>query len=134
MFSGKFFLTVFLITVAITFIQWFFIGFLFHKYQASTPATWRKENNRSYAASMLISLFFAFMFTIISLIWKSNLDGTMNIVDGIIFGAIFWLAFSVTAEIGNAIYVNYSRMFVVGKCLSSLVEYVVAGILASLIL
>ena len=130
MFSGKFFLTVFLITVAITFIQWFFIGFLFHKYQASTPTTWRKENTRSYAASMLISLFFAFMFTIIFFIWESNADSSMNIVDGIIFGAVFWLAFSVTAEIGNAIYVNYSRMFVVGKCLSSLVEYIVAGILA----
>jgi hypothetical protein len=134
MFSGKFFLTVFLITVAITFIQWFFIGFLFHKYQASTPATWRKENKRSYAASMIISLFFAFMFTIIFVIWKGNSDGSMNIVDGIIFGAIFWLAFSVTAEIGSAIYINYSRMFVVGKCVSSLVEYIVAGILTSVIL
>ena len=54
----------------------------------------------------------------------------MHFSDGIEFGVVCWLAFSVTTEIGNAIYVNYSRMFVFGKCLSSLVEYAVAGMLA----
>src|SRR5271154_4649158 len=106
MFSGKFFLTVFLITVAITFVQWFFIGFLFHKYQALTAATWRKENNLSYAASMVLSLFFAFMFATVFYLWKSK-SGEMHFADGIQFGFICWLAFSVTADIGNAIYVNY---------------------------
>lgn len=129
MFYGKFFLAVIIITVAITFIQWFFVGFLFHKYQSLTPSTWRKENDRSYAASMIISLFFAFLFTIIFYLWK-NKYGDMHFSDGIEFGAGCWLAFSVTTEIGNAIYVNYSPMFVFGKCLSSLVEYTVAGILA----
>jgi hypothetical protein len=129
MFSGKFFLAVIVITVAISFIQWFFIGFLFHKYQSLTPSTWRKENNRSYAASMLISLFFAFFFLAIFYLWK-NRSGDMHFLDGIEFGGACWLAFSVTTEIGNAIYVNYSKVFVFGKCLSSLVEYIVAGIVA----
>jgi len=129
MFSGKFYLAVIIITVAITFIQWFFVGFIFHKYQSLTPSTWRKENNRSYAASMIISLFFSFLFTTIFYLWK-NKYGDMHYLNGIEFGAACWLAFSVTTEIGNAIYVNYSRMFVFGKCLSSLVEYTVAGLLA----
>ena len=129
MFSGIFFLTVIVIAVVITFIQWFFIGFLFHKYQSLTPSTWRKENNRSYAVSMIISLFFAFFFSAIFYVWK-NKYGDMHFSDGIEFGVVCWLAFSVTNEIGNAIYVNYSRMFVFGKCLSSLVEYAVAGMLA----
>ena len=133
MFSGKFFIAVLIITVAITCIQWFFIGFLFHKYQASTPATWRKESSRSYAASSFISLFFAFMFTIILSLWKDKY-GAIGLMDGIKFGAIFWLTFSVTTEVGSAIYVNYSRMFVVGKCLSSLVEYIAAGLVAAALL
>jgi hypothetical protein len=52
-------------------------------------------------------------------------------MNGIEFGAICWLTFSIPSEIGSAIYINYSRMFVVGKCASSLVEYIVAGIVAS---
>ncbi|HEY4874667.1 MAG TPA: hypothetical protein VIH86_03785 [Puia sp.] len=113
MFSGKFFLTVVVMTIAINFIQWFFIGFLFHKYQLLTPSTWRKENNRSYAASMIVSLFFAFLFTTIFYLWK-NKYSDMHFSDDIEFAAR-WLTFSVTTEIGNAIYVNYSTMFVFGN-------------------
>ncbi len=134
MFTGKFFITTIAIAVAITFIQWFFIGFLFHKYQALTPATWRKETSRSYLASMFISVFFSFMFVLLFSLWKENCDASINILGGIMFGIIFWLTFSVTAELGNAVYINYSRMFVLGKCLSSLVEYIVAGGLAAVIL
>jgi uncharacterized paraquat-inducible protein A len=130
MLDGKFFLTVLLITIAVSAIQWFFIGFLFHKYQAATPATWRKESGRSYAASTLLSLVFAFLFT---LIWV-NLHGNRTILESISVGAIFWLAFSLTAELGMAVYVNFSPVFVFGKCLSALVEYVAAGIIAALML
>jgi hypothetical protein len=133
MFSGRFFLTTILITVSIIFIQWFFIGFLFHKYQSSTPATWRKESSGSYIGSMILSLFFAVMFTTIFYIWKTAY-GQVNIFSGIKFGVICWITFSVISEIGNAIYINYSKKFVIGKCISSFVEYVVAGILAASIL
>lgn len=130
MFTGKFFLAVIVIAIAITFVQWFFVGFLFHKHQATTPMIWRKESSRSYAASTILSLFFAFMFTIVISLWIDKY-GAMNIANGIEFGAICWLTFSIPIEIGAAIYVNYSRMFVVGKCLSSLVEYIVAGVVAA---
>jgi hypothetical protein len=133
MLTGKFSLTVIVIAVAVTFIQWLFTGFLFHKYQSLTPSTWRKESNRSYTASMILSLFFAFMFTAIFYFWKSK-SGDIYLFDGIEFGLVCWLTFSVTTEIGNAVYVNYSRMFVLGKCLSSLFEYVAAGIAAAVLL
>ena len=55
-------------------------------------------------------------------------------MDGIEFGAVLWLTFSVTTEVGNAVYVNYSPMFVLGKCISSLIEYTTAGILAAVII
>ena len=133
MFSGKFLLAIIAITIAISFVQWLFIGFLFHKYQALTSATWRKENSRSYIGSMILSLFFACMFSTIFYLWKSK-NGDLRLTDGIKFGFICWLTFSFTAEVGNAIYINYSRMFVVGKCLSSLTEYIVAGLVATAIL
>jgi hypothetical protein len=129
MLSGKFFLSIIAIAVAITLIQWFFVGFLFHKYQATTPMTWRKESKRSYSASIILSLFFAFMFTLLISLWISKF-GSLKSIDGIEFGAICWLTFAIPLEIGSVIYVNYSRMFVLGKCLSSLVEYTIAGWLA----
>lgn len=133
MLSGKFFLAVVLITFAITFIQWFFIGFLFHKYQALTPSVWRKESGRSYAASTVIALVFAFLFlTLFFLVIEKA--GPLDLMHGIGFGVLLWACFSLTFELNSAIYVNYSRMFAVGKCLSSLVEYVVAGALAASLL
>jgi hypothetical protein len=133
MFAGKFFLLVIVMTIAITCIQWFFTGFLFHKYQASTPATWRKESKASYAWSTVIALFFSFMFSLLFSLWK-NKSGLLFISDGIEFGTLVWLCFAIPYEIGTALYVNYSRLFVVGRCLSSLVEYVVAGVLAAWLL
>lgn len=133
MFSLKFFLAVLAIAIASSVIQWFFTGFLFHKYQSSTPSTWRKESYLSYTGSTILSLFFACMFVLIFSLWKSKY-GSLNFVDGIEFSSLCWLAFSIPAEIGTAIYVNYSRMFVLGKCVCSFVEYIIAGILAVAIL
>jgi hypothetical protein len=133
MLTGKFALAVIVITLATTFIQWFFIGFLFHKYQALTPTIWRKESSRSYAASTLIALVFAFLFvTLFFLVTKKV--GSMDIMQGVGFGLLLWACFALTFELSNAIYVNYSRMFVVGKCVSSLVEYTVAGALTAALL
>ena len=130
MLTGKFLLTVLLITIAVSGIQWFIIGFLFHKYQAQTPGTWRKESGRSYLLSTLLSLFFAFMFT---LIW-AHLPGNGLVMESIGVGAVFWLAFSLTAELGMSIYVNLSPKFVFGKCLSALLEYVAEAAIAACML
>jgi len=133
MFSGKFFLAVIAITLADTIVQWLIVGFLFHKYQATTPMTWRKETSRSYAASTILSLVFSFMFTLLISFWISS-GGPLQSIQGMEFGAVCWLTFAIPLEIGSSIYVNYSRMFVAGKCLSALVEYLIAGWLAVVIL
>jgi hypothetical protein len=130
MFSGHFFLVVIVVAIVVVLIQWFFTGFLFHKYQALTPLVWRKENNLSYLASTLLALFFAFMFTFIFSLWR-NRSSSMDFMNGAEFGLICWLAFSIPIEIGNAIYINYSRMFVLGKCISSFFEYLFAGVIVS---
>jgi hypothetical protein len=130
MITGKFLVAVVVITIAITFIQWLFVGYLFHKYQALTPSTWRKESYRSYAASMFLTLIFASFFTAIFWAWRQA-HGPVDALGGMEFGLVLWFAFSVTQELGSAIYVQLSRMFVLGKCLSALVEYVLAGLLAA---
>lgn len=133
MLSGKFLLAVVAIAIADSCIQWFFIGFLFHRYQSATPMVWRKESNRSYMYSTILSLFFALIFSFVISLWIRRY-GTVTLVDGIEFGALCWLAFIIPLEIGSAVYVNYSPMFVVGKCLSGLVECIVAAVVAVSIL
>lgn len=133
MLSGKFLLAIVAIAIADTCIQWFFIGFLFHKYQAITPAVWRKETSRSYAASSVLSLLFALVFSIMISLWIRRY-GAITMVDGIEFAGLCWLAFLIPSDIGSGIYVNFSRMFVVGKSLSGLAECIAAGVLAVAIL
>jgi len=133
MLTGKFLLAVIAITFATTLIQWFFIGYLFHKYQALTPSTWRKESSRSYAASMVIALVFAFLFvTLFFLVIGKAVP--LDLIHGVGFGVLLWACFSLTFELNSAIYVNFSRMFTLGKCLSSLVEYAAAGALTAALL
>jgi hypothetical protein len=126
MLSLKIILAAIVITVAVTTVQWFFVGFLFHKYQAITPGTWRKENYKSYAWSTVLVFVFAWLFAWVFSIWKSK-SGEMHLTDGLEFGVICCLVFIIPAELTSAIYVNYSRNFVLGKCISSVVEYAVAG-------
>ena len=125
----KILLTALVLMVVITLVQWFFIGYLFHKYQALTPATWRKESYRSYAVSTVLTFFASLLFAWIFSIWKLRC-GTMGTVDGIKFGLVCSLAFIIPSAIGDAIYVNLSPKMVAGKCLSSLVEYGSAGAIA----
>jgi hypothetical protein len=70
------------------------------------------------------------MFAFIFSLWKDK-SGPLDLIKGMEFGVVCWLTFSIPIEIGNAVYVNYSGLFVFGKCLSSLVEYIIAGIIAS---
>ena len=35
--------------------SWFWMGFVFHRFQRLTPNTWRPENNRSYTLSSMIT-------------------------------------------------------------------------------
>lgn len=94
---------------------------------------WRKESSRSYAASTVLSLFFGAIFTTIISLWVHRY-GAITLIDGIEFGVLCWLAFIIPLEIGAAVYVNYSRMFALGKCVSGLAECIAAAVLAVSIL
>ncbi len=120
------------IGLANTCIEWFFIGFLFHKSQALTPQTWRPENSKSYLYSTLLSFVFGALFTVFY--WKigSRYVVSLGFWAQIKLGLICFGAFSLVSAINSAIYVNYARKFTVGILLSSAVSYVAAAIIAGL--
>src|ERR1017187_1991085 len=63
MLATHFILSAICIGFANIFIEWFIIGFLFHKSQAFTPNTWKPESSRSYLYSSLLSFLFGALFT-----------------------------------------------------------------------
>jgi|GEM_PF-1035571 len=120
------------IGVANTCIEWFFIGFLFHKYQALTPNTWKPESNKSYMYSTLLSFLFGAMFTFFY--WKIGAHYVIygNIWSHIKLGLICFACFSLFQGINGAIYVNYDKKFVLGTLISSCLSIVAAAVIAGL--
>lgn len=115
-----------------TCIEWFIIGFVFHKFQAVTPQTWRAESNRSYMYSTLLSFLFGALFTFFY--WKIGSHYVLrgNVWSNIKLGIICFACFSFILEIGNAIYINYDNKFVAGKLIALCLSYVAAAIIAGL--
>jgi len=115
-----------------TCIEWFIIGFLFHKFQAVTPQTWRAESNRSYMYSTLLSFLFGALFTFFYLKIGSHYVLRGNVWSNIKLGIICFACFSFILEIGNAIYINYDNKFVAGKLTASCLSYIAAAIIVGL--
>jgi hypothetical protein len=111
-------------------IEWFFIGFLFHKAQALTPQTWRPESNKSYLYSTLLSFVFGALFTIFYIKVGVNYVMLGNIWSHIKLGLISFGCFGLIMGISNAIYINYSRKFVIGMLIASALTYVSAAVIA----
>jgi hypothetical protein len=127
-----FILSAICIGVANTCIEWFVIGFLFHKAQVLTPQTWRPESNKSYLYSTLLSFLFGALFTLFYEKVGVNYVLHDSIFSHIKLGLICFACFSFILEIGNAIYINYDKKFVAGKLIASVLNYVSAAIIAGL--
>jgi len=115
-----------------TCIEWFIIGFLFHKYQALTPQTWRPESNTSYTYSTVLSFLFGTLFTLFYVKIGAHYVLPKSIFSDIKLALICFACFSLIIELGTAIYVNYNKMFVVGKLLASCLNFIAAAIIAGL--
>jgi len=116
-----------------TCIEWFIIGFLFHRFQAITPQTWRPESNRSYLYSTLLSFLFGVLFTFFYFKIGRHYILRSNILwSDIKLGIICFACFSFIPEVGNAIYINYNNKFSIGKLIASCLSYIAAAIITGL--
>jgi hypothetical protein len=132
--AAHFILSAISIGFASTFIEWFFIGFLFHKYQALTPQTWRPESSKSYMYSTLLSLLFGALFTLFY--WKVGQHYVLRegVLSHIKLGVICFACFSFVSGINSSIYVNYDKKFTAGLLIASCLSYIAASIIGGLFL
>jgi hypothetical protein len=98
-------------------------GVLFHRFQAFTPATWRREGPGQYLASSVLAVAAG---AVVGLLFVATggADGlglTSWLARGLMFGFLLWLAVAVPSLVGTALYVNLHRGVVVGLLLDSLV-------------
>jgi len=128
-----FILSAICIGFANTCIEWFIIGFLFHKSQALTPNIWKPESTRSYMYSTLLSFLFGTLFTLFYIKIGAKYVIPGSIWSHIKLGLLCFACFGFILEISNAIYINYDKKFVVGKLIALGLNYMVAAVIAGLL-
>ena len=109
------------------FTSWFWMGFVFHRYQRLTPNTWRPENNRSYmlssAVTILACIAIATVFLLVARmggVFAGGLPGALR------FAAVCWMALSAPLIVNAAVFINLHPWFVVGQVVNELTTSVLA--------
>src|SRR6476646_5068400 len=109
------------------FTSWFWMGFVFHRYQRLTPNTWRPENNRSYmlssAVTILACIAIATVFLLVARmggVFAGGLPGALR------FAAVAWMALAAPIIVDAAIFINFHPWFVVGQVVNALTTSLVA--------
>ena len=109
------------------FTSWFWMGFVFHRYQRLTPNTWRPENNRSYMISSVITFLsciaIATVFLLVARmggVFAGGLPGALR------FAAVVWMAWSAPLIVNAAVFINLHPWFVVGQTVNALTTSLVA--------
>jgi hypothetical protein len=102
--------------------SWLITGYLFHRFQRLTPETWRPEGAKQYALSSVVQVLGGaaigvFFFATGGL---SRLGVAGWLPNGLVFGALAWLALVCPVHATNAVYVKLNRGVVVGLFLDSL--------------
>jgi hypothetical protein len=113
--------------IASIFTSWFWIGFVFHRFQLQTPNTWRPENTRSYALSSAITFLsciaIATLFVLVARMGGVFAEGC---VGALRFAAVSWMALAAPVVINAAVFVNLHPWFVLGQVVNSLTTSVLA--------
>lgn len=109
------------------FTSWFWMGFVFHRYQRLTPNTWRPENNRSYTLSSVITILtciaIATLFLLVTRmggVFAGGLTGALR------FAAVAWMALTAPFIVNAAVFINLHPWFVVGQVVNALTNSVLA--------
>lgn len=109
------------------FTSWFWMGFVFHRFQRLTPATWRPENNRSYLLSSAITFLGCIAIATVFLfvarmggVFAGGLPGALR------FAAVAWMAWSAPLILNGAVFINLHPWFVVGQVVNALTNSLLA--------
>ena len=107
--------------------SWFWMGFVFHKFQSLTPQTWRPENDRSYMLSSTITFLSCIAIATVFLL-VARMGGVFSggCAGALRFAAVCWMALSAPLIVNAAVFINLHPWFVVGQVVNALTTSVLA--------
>jgi hypothetical protein len=118
---------------ATTLTGYWITGRLFHRYQAETPGTWRRvESWSQYGYSTAIRLAACIGIALVYAAFGPPLIVANAPSNGIVFGLVIWAVTALPLILEAALFVNWSRGFVVGLLLDWLVLCVLASVSGAL--
>ena len=92
------------------FTSWFWMGFVFHRFQKRTPNTWRRESGISYALSsalhVLAAIAIAALFTIVTRAQTPHFP--LGLHGALLFGFVCWGVFVLPIILEGAVFINPS--------------------------
>ena len=114
--------------VLAVFTSWFWMGFVFHRYQRLTPSTWRPENGRSYALSSAITFLSCIAIATVFLL-VARMGGVFSggLTGALRFAAVMWMALSAPLIVNASVFINLHPWFVVGQVVNALTTSVLAS-------
>lgn len=114
------------------FTSWFWMGYVFHRFQRLTPNTWRPENNRSYMLSSTVTFLSCIAIATVFLL-VARMGGVFagGLTGGLRFAAVVWMAWSAPLILNAAIFINLHPWFVVGQVVNALTNSVLACSIAA---
>ena len=109
------------------FTSWFWMGFVFHRYQGLTPNTWRPENNRSYTLSSVVTILTCIAIATVFLL-VARMGGVFagGLTGAFRFAAVAWMALTAPFMVNAAVFINLHPWFVVGQVVNALTTSVLA--------
>ena len=110
------------------FTSWFWMGLVFHRYQAATPEIWRPEGPRNYTLSSVVRVFSAVAISIVYVLIVRFQVGFFadGMVGALRFAAVIWIALAAPVAIEAAIYVRMHSMVVLGQVIDWLTTTILA--------
>jgi len=109
------------------FTSWFWMGFVFHRFQRLTPNTWRPENSRSYMLSSIVTFLSCIAIATVFLL-VARMGGVFagGPTGALRFAAVVWIAWSAPLILNAAIFINLHPWFVVGQVVNALTNSILA--------
>ena len=115
------------------FTSWLWMGLVFHRFQAETPETWRPEDKRSYAFSILIHLLASIAIATLLVLVAHPADSPFSrgLEHGLAFGFVAWGAIAAPILVGAAVYIRLHPLVVLGQLLDWLSTLLLASGIAA---
>jgi hypothetical protein len=115
---------------------WLFTGWLFHRFQRRTPATWRNHSWRRILVGIavndiLFGFIFAAFFDLVGGIGRFNIDNWIGM--GITFGAGCWGAIALPMCLAMTVFMQIHRGVIIGILLDWLASSVAAGLICAFV-